>query len=443
MNFLQRFEQYLSKECRVSSSDRVLIAVSGGSDSMCLLHLLIQLRMDIAIVHCNFQLRGHESDEDENFVRQQAEKYSIPCFVKKFNTSEYAQITGVSIQEAARELRYAYFEQIRQTHRYQWVATAHHADDSIETFFINLIRGTGLKGITGIKPINQTLIRPLLFAFRNEIEQYCNENQIPFRTDSSNFSDKYLRNYLRHHIIPAFEQLNPAFRSTMLRNMANFQQAAKIYQHYVSHELNPIAQYQPDGLITLSIKKITEQPSPSLALLELLQPFGFSPDTCNEIFRTLEGETGKEFFSTTHRLVRDRDQLVIAKKTDDPNVKFYIEKDVKTVTQPIHLNLMEYNASDYTIKDNPNIAALDADKIAFPLLLRHWQKGDYFIPLGMKNFKKLSDFFIDLKLSRIHKDRLWILANGQDIVWIVGLRIDDRYKLTPKTKRVLEIHWEQ
>jgi len=443
MNFQQRFEQYLSKECHVSPSDRILVTVSGGSDSMCLLHLLLQLRMDIAIVHCNFQLRGHESDEDENFVRQQAEKFSIPCFVKRFNTSEYAQTTGVSIQETARELRYAYFEHIRQTHRYHWVATAHHADDSIETFFINLIRGTGLKGITGIKPVNESVIRPLLFAFREEIEQYCNENQIPFRTDSSNLSDKYLRNYLRHHIIPALEQLNPAFRSTMLRNMANFQQAAKIYQHYVRHELHQMAQYQPDGMITFSINKITQQPSPALALLELLQPFGFSPDTCNEILRTLEGETGKEFFSTTHRLVRDRNQLVIAPLAEDQNVKFYIEKNSKTVTLPIQLNLMEYNASDYTIKDNPNIAALDADKITFPLLLRHWQKGDYFVPLGMKNFKKLSDFFIDLKLSRIQKDRAWILANGQDIVWIVGLRIDDRYKITPQTKNILEIEWKQ
>lgn len=443
MNFQQRFEQYLSKECHVSASDRILVAVSGGSDSMCLLHLLHKVNKNIAIVHCNFQLRGAESDEDETFVKQQAEKFSIPCYVKRFNTSDYAHTTSQSIQEAARELRYNFFEHIRRLYQYQFVATAHHADDSIETFFINLIRGTGLKGITGIKSVKETIIRPLMFAFRKEIEQYCNENKIPFRTDSSNLSDKYLRNHIRHHIIPALEQLNTTFRQTMLQNIAHFQQAAKIYQHYVNHELNQIAQYQSDGLITLSIKKITEQPSPTLALLELLQPYGFSPDTCNEIFRTLEGESGKEFFSDSHRLIKDRISLVIAPRTDDQNVKFYIEKDTRTITHPIQLSFREFEASDYTIKDNANIAALDADKIAFPLLLRHWQKGDYFIPLGMKNFKKLSDFFIDLKLSRIQKERVWILANGQDIVWVVGLRIDDRYKITHQTKRILEIQWKQ
>lgn len=443
MSLIKRFEQYLRNVCHVSPSDSILVALSGGPDSMCLLHLLHTLRQPIAIVHCNFQLRGTESDEDEAFVSQLAEKWSLPLFVKKFDTLAYAHNHGKTIQEAARELRYSYFENIREVHGYHYVATAHHADDSIETFFVNLVRGTGLKGLTGIKPVNGKIIRPLLFAFRSEIEQYCTEYNIHFRTDSSNLTDKYLRNQLRHHIIPAFERLNPAFRITMLRNMANIQQAAKIYQHYIDHEIKKLPQQLPEDIMAISIEKIKQQPSPTLALLELLQPLGFSPDTCAEIYRTLESESGKEFFSTTHRIIKDREFLLIEplEKNDIPNL-FYIESYTQQITSPIRLTFKIFESSTYKIKNDRCIAAVDADKIVFPLLLRKWLKGDYFIPLGMKHFKKLSDFFIDLKLSRIQKEKVWILANGEEIVWIVGLRIDERYKVTPQTKHILEIRWE-
>ncbi|HOK52557.1 MAG TPA: tRNA lysidine(34) synthetase TilS [Bacteroidales bacterium] len=440
MSLLQRFEHYLRKECSVDPAETILIAVSGGADSMCLLHLLHTLRQPVAAVHCNFQLRGKESDEDEAFVKQHTHALSIPLHVKKFDTLAYARSQGITIQEAARKLRYDYFEHIRQLHHYQCIATAHHADDSIETFFINLLRGTGLKGITGIKPRQGLLIRPLLFAFRHEIEQYCTENNIEFRTDSSNLSDKYLRNQLRHHIIPAFERINPAFRQIMLRNLDNFKQAEKIYQHYITHEINKIPQRLPDNTWSFPIHDIKQQPSPTLALHELLQPFNFSPDTIYDIVRALDRESGKEFFSPTHRLIKDRDLLLVEPIESEESAQvFYIEPNTQEITFPIKLTFQWFNAADYKIKADRNIAALDADKIEFPLMLRHWQKGDYFIPLGMKNFKKLSDFFIDLKLSRLQKERTWLLTNGDEIVWIVGIRIDERYKITPQTKHVIEI----
>ncbi|MGC8802806.1 MAG: tRNA lysidine(34) synthetase TilS [Bacteroidales bacterium] len=444
MSLIKRFEQYLRNVCHVSPTDNILVAVSGGPDSMCLLHLLHTLRQPIAIVHCNFQLRGSESDEDEAFVSQLAEQESIPIFVKKFDTLAYAQKHGLTIQEAARELRYSYFENIRQLHGFIYIATAHQADDSIETFFVNLIRGTGLKGLTGIKPIHGKIIRPLLFAFRNEIEQYCAENNISFRTDSSNLTDKYLRNQIRHHVIPALERLNPAFRNTMLRNIANIQQATKIYQHYIDHEIKKLPQHLPDGVMAIAIEKIKKQPSPPLALLELLLPLRFTPDTCADIFRVLEAEPGKEFFSPTHRLIKDREFLLIEtlENKDIPQL-YYIESYTQQLTSPIRLSFQMFESSTYRIKSEKHIAALDADKLVFPLLLRRWNKGDYFIPLGMKHFKKISDFFIDLKLSRIQKERIWILANGEEIVWVIGLRIDERYKISSNTKHILEIRWEE
>ncbi|MCX7987149.1 MAG: tRNA lysidine(34) synthetase TilS, partial [Bacteroidales bacterium] len=422
MNFFRRFEQFLQKECQIKPTDQILIAVSGGVDSMCLLHLLHQTQSQIAVVHCNFQLRGNESDDDEKFVEEYCKKLSIPFYSKRFETIQYANLKGITLQEAARDLRYSYFENLRQIIHFQYIATAHHADDSIETFFINLIRGTGIKGITGIKPRNNRIIRPLLFAYRYEIEKYCFEHHIAYRTDSSNSTDKYLRNQIRHHILPALEKLNSSFRKTMSQNIVNFQQAEQIYQFYINRVSKELIEEWPGKLMAIRIDAIKQQPSPALMLYELLRPYGFNSDTCTDIFLSLENEPGKEFFSKTHRLIRDREFLIIEEKEDLTVSTYYIDAETTETEKPIKLIFRRFIASQYTIPKHPHVAALDADKIQFPLLLRRWQKGDYFVPLGMKYYKKLSDFFVDNKLSRIQKERTWILANGEDIVWIIGYR---------------------
>jgi tRNA(Ile)-lysidine synthase len=433
----QQFLKYIKNHQLFSTSDKVLLATSGGIDSRAMLHLFHSAGIQTAIVHCNFRLRGEQSEADESFVRQLAESYNMPFFVMHFNTKEYAELQKLSIQMAARELRYNWFENLRQLQGYHYIATAHNADDAIETFLINLLRGTGIQGLTGIKNRNGNIVRPLLFAFRSEIEKYCFDNKLEFRNDASNDSDNYLRNRIRHSLIPVLCELNTEFRTVMSDNLVRITDAEKIYADYLINATKNILESKEDDSLNISIKKLNESPSPKLLLFEILKNFGFSPKTTAEIFDNLDGTAGSVYYSDEKRLIKDREFLIITPIENQKESKFYINEDSNEITFPLHIKIQRILADEYSVSSSKHLAAIDADKLNFPLLVRRWQKGDYFRPLGMEGLKKLSDFFIDSKLSLADKENTWILTSAGDIAWIIGMRIDDRFKITDKTRNIL------
>lgn len=434
------FERILQQHCGVEPHHRLLVAVSGGADSMALLHLLMSSSCDIRAAHVNFKLRGSESDGDEQMVVDYCRERGIACDVKAFDTVEYAQQHGLSIEMAARELRYGWFRELSKLHQCQWIATGHHLDDSIETFFLNLSRGTGLHGLTGIKPQMGAVIRPLLAYRHHQIEAYCRQNNIPWRTDSSNLESVYLRNRIRHDIVPIFERLNPSFTATMQQNMIRLAQMEQFVNDEVANLREQIVT-ECDGSMLIPIKLIENHPHRQLLLYEWLSPLGFNATHVDDIVASLKGIPGKQFVSATHRLVRDRSNLVVVGLEAKDQTTSYIDISQSTINEPIALQWRLYDRQeDFTFSKTANLIHLDADLVDFPLTLRRWQAGDQFRPLGMTNFKKLSDFFIDQKLSVIEKEQVWLLLSGDDIVWVVNYRIDDRFKVTTRTQRILEIN---
>jgi tRNA(Ile)-lysidine synthase len=436
---LEKFKTFIQTSCLTNKDQRIIIGVSGGADSMSLLNLLYDSGFKIAVAHCNFMLRGAESDEDELFVKLATEKLNVPFFVKHFNTLEYAKLQKVNIQMAARELRYNWFDNLRRLNNYDKVAIAHNADDTIETFFINLIRGTGIQGISGIKPINNFVIRPLLFAFRSDIEDYCRQKNIEYRTDSSNLSDKYLRNKLRNSILPFFSNAKSEFKNIMLKNIENFEQAEKIYTSYIEQVKNSLITVKKDDEILINIEGIDNTISPSSVLIEILKEYNFSVRTIEEIHSTFHSDPGKIFLSKNYKLTKDRKHLIICKLKDVVEEKFHIFENTTEMDSPIKMSIRQFENKEYEIKRNPYLAALDYENLTFPLVLRKWQAGDYFQPLGMKGLKKLSNFFIDNKISLPQKENTWLLTSANEIVWVVGMRIDERFKVKKETSRVLEI----
>jgi len=436
---IQQFINYINGNRLFNKADTILVGVSGGIDSVVLLDLLDKAGFSVAIAHCNFRLRDEESDGDERLVNDLAKKYDVPIFKTSFDTADYAQENKISIEMAARELRYQWFETIRATHHFDCIAVAHHWDDQLETFFLNLARGTGLSGLTGMRPINGKIVRPLLFASRKEIEQYRHENFLDFREDSSNQNTEYQRNKIRHALLPVMETLNPAFREGLIRTMSYLEDVSKIYDRAVHQAWERVALRKGnDFLISIAELKLLD-PLPAY-LFELLKPFGFNSIVVGDILSALDGISGKQFNSQTHRLVRDRESLILAPLISENRKPFYLEEDMKELFYPVHLKISPSEKKDtFTIIDSRFVACIDRDCVRFPLLIRRWQQGDYFKPLGMSGFKKISDFFIDSKLSIPEKENVWILANGEQIVWIIGQRLDDRYKITSDTKRILKI----
>ncbi|HEY4784801.1 MAG TPA: tRNA lysidine(34) synthetase TilS [Bacteroidales bacterium] len=435
MSLFEKFKQVI----HTVPEKKFLLAVSGGIDSMVMMHLFYRLKSSCAVVHCNFQLRGEESDGDEAFVREQASKLYYKAFVTRFETEEYALENHLSIQMAARELRYTWFEKLLKVHQFDFISVAHNRDDAIETFFINLARGSGIAGLTGMRPTNGNVIRPLLSASRAEIEQYANENGITFREDSSNASDKYLRNYIRHQLIPDFEEAFPHFRETMAQNLEKLNDAYSFYKQAVNDEIDKITRLN-EKLLFIDIPQLLTTPASKTVLFEILKNYGFSPATVDEIFNVTRAISGKQFVSATHKLVKDRDCFIVSELENEGNIRYYVDESTKAIENPIHLTLEILDKTmDFLIEKRPTLAFLDYDKLEFPLMLRKWQPGDYFAPLGMNGMKKLSDFFIDQKLSLIDKQNTWLLLSGNHIVWVIGKRIDDRFKVTETTQRILKI----
>jgi tRNA(Ile)-lysidine synthase len=439
---LAQFIEYSEKNGLFHASDKILVAVSGGVDSMVLLHLIHQTGISFSVAHCNFHLRDEESDGDEKFVRHYAEKNKFQLFTEHFNTREYARLNGISIEMAARKLRYEYFKNLSVNQKFNAVATAHHQDDLIETFFINLIRKTGIRGLTGIKNKSGNIIRPLLFTDRNRIYAYAVKNNIPFREDSTNTQTDYIRNYIRHKIIPEFVQINPAFLKNTLASINNLKNVEEVFQHSIQAEKKRVVQTEGAHPV-LSVKNLLAYPFPRILLYEILIDYNFNPAVIDEVFEGICEESGKQYFSPTHRAVKDRDEIIITEnKEKDPSV-FYMEEGDLELFTPLHISINTYDAKNFAISHNPLEACLDYEKLDFPLCIRKWKIGEYFKPLGMSGFKKISDFFIDEKLSIPEKENTWILYSGNKVVWIIGQRIDDRFKITPYTKTVYHLKIKQ
>ena len=436
---LQRFINYIKDNHLFNQADTVLVGVSGGIDSVVLLDLLDKAGFAVTIAHCNFRLRGAESDGDEHLVSDLAKKYDAPLFKTSFDTAQYAQENKISIEMAARDLRYQWFEMIRSTHHFDCIAVAHHRDDQLETFFLNLARGTGLTGLTGMRPVNGKIVRPLLFASRDEIELYRHENFLDFREDSSNQSLDYQRNKIRHTLLPVMETLNPSFREGLIRTMSYLEDVSKICDKAIHQAWERVALRKgKDFLISIAELKLLD-PLPTY-LFEFLKPFGFNSMVVSDIVSSLDGTSGKQFISQTHRLVRDRESLIVTPILQENRKQFYLEEGMTELVFPVHLRIsVAENKDKFKISTSRFVACIDRDCVQFPLLIRKWQQGDYFKPLGMSGFKKISDFFIDSKLSLPEKENIWILANGEQVIWIIGHRLDDRYKITSGTQHILKL----
>lgn len=435
---LARFQKYITEQLLFTGSQKILLAVSGGVDSMVLWHLFEAAGFHYGVAHCNFQLRAEESDGDEQLVKETANQYGVQLHKINFDTQKVANERGISIEMAARDLRYSWFADLSVQHNYDAIAVAHHTDDVLETFFLNLSRSTGIRGLSGIQPKNGNVVRPLLFSNRDEIVAYAQQHEVNYRNDSSNNQLIYQRNKVRHQVLPLLEQLNPSFRKNMLRSIANLNEVEAIFQSKIEDEKNS-AVIKSSSQVTIKINRLKLLPNNSTYLYEWIKRYGFNSTVTNEIIRSLDAPSGKKFFSETHQLIKDRDELIIVPLEKESANRFYIEKETEEINQPVRLKFELKNIDDFQLIRDKNIACIDADLIEYPLMLSKWKKGQYFQPLGMSGFKKISDFFIDQKFSLNKKENTWILGFGKQVVWIVGQRLDNRFKVTENTKDVLLI----
>ena len=414
---------------------KLFLAVSGGLDSMVMTHLFHQLHYEIAILHCNFQLRGMESFGDQKFVQEYAEANDIPLFITQFDTEAFAKDYKFSTQVAARELRYNWFYEQLETEKYDYILTAHHADDNLETFLINLTRGTGLEGFTGIREQNDNIIRPLLLFSRQEIENFAKENNIQWREDSSNASDKYLRNKIRHNVVPLLKELNPNFISSFQKTETYLQEAQEMVEDASIMVYQQVASQEGED-IHFDLNQLKKLPNYKSYLYQWLHEFGFS--AWEDIYDLVESQSGKQVFAPEFRLLKNRDLLILNPISSiDDEAEYLIEKNQKEVNFPLNLTLC--NIDDISTTENTSIF-VDEDKLQFPLVLRHWKDGDSFHPFGMQGkSKKVSKLFKDEKLSLIEKENAWLLCSENQIVWIIGIRPDERFKIENTTKNILKI----
>lgn len=435
---LSQFTDFINENQLFKPNQKVLLAVSGGIDSMVLLHLFEKSGFHYGAAHCNFQLRGDESDGDEQFVRETVLQHGVPAFFQTFETEEHARLNGISVEMAARELRYEFFEKVRKDNNFDFIATAHHQDDLMETFFLNLSRKTGIKGLTGIKVKSGRIIRPLLFVGREEIEKFASQNYIDFRNDSTNIETVFQRNFIRHKIIPLFIELNPAFKNNFLATIQNLKEVEEVFSDRIDEwKKNVLVENSENTAVDIS--QLLKTSFPEILLYEILAEYQFNSSVVEQVFQSLETNSGKQFYSPTHRLVKDREKLFITELPDEEKRIYYIEKDDLELFAPFDITIEKLGKKEFNIINDSNVACLDYDKLEFPLLIRKWRQGDYFQPLGMTGFKKLSDFLIDEKIPLHVKENTWLLCSGQKIVWIMGHRIDNRYKITPETSRIYKI----
>ena len=424
MNYKKRIQHFIEERNLFALNDKVLVALSGGADSVALFRVLTDLGYKCECAHCNFHLRGEESDRDENFVRALCNEIHIPLHIKHFDTEFYAKEKQISIEMAARELRYNWFEELRKETGATVIAVAHHRNDSVETFLLNLIRGTGINGLKGIQAKNGYIVRPLLETSREDILNYLDYLKQDYVTDSTNLQDEYLRNKIRLNLLPIMKEMNPSIMESIQETSQRLTEAANIYNQNRKEILETSIQITLEG-DTLHIQTILEDSAPLSLLHEWLSPAGFNPSQIKDIHQSLKkNQSGKQFISNEWKLLRDREHLILQHKKIEENVP------------EISIETMEIN-NDFILLKDKNIACLDADKVVLPLEIRKWKKGDKFVPFGMKGQKKVSDYLTDKKYSLFQKEKQYVACSEGKIVWLIGERTDDRFKITEKSKRAV------
>lgn len=440
---LSQFQKYITKRHLFGTHDHILLAVSGGVDSVVMCYLFYQANLAFAIAHCNFSLRGEASDGDEAFVKTLAQRFQVPFFSIRFQTEREAQERKLSIQMAARELRYEWLEKIRVEAGFDYIATAHHCNDSIETVLYNFAKGCGVRGLHGILPKSGHLVRPLLFATKEEIETFAQTKNIKFRFDASNDSDKYDRNKIRHHVIPVLEELNPNFKQTASENIERLRQTEWLYD-FALQTLHKQWVRADEKEIRIFFSELIKSPARRTILYEWLRPYQFNKGQVAQMLEITNFQPGSKFYSPTHELLVDRECLIIRLINEDAQEEFFIQQNDSIFS--LNNGILTLNHSvkpPATFPESENVVYLDYDKVEFPLKLRHWQEGDYFYPMGMQGRRqKLQDFFTNQKLSRFDKEAVWIVESGNAICWIVGHRLDERFKLSPETKYCLRLEFQ-
>ena len=431
----ERFINHNNENNIFKQSDRILVAVSGGIDSMVMAELFMRAGINIGIAHCNFDLRDRESDEDENFVNDFCNRNNIPFFTKKFDTIGYSEEKGISIQMAARDLRYEWFEKIRHSESFDFIALGHNSDDNIETFLINLSRGTGLKGLSGINQVKGKVIRPILFAPRDEIASFARENSISYREDSSNQKVKYVRNKIRQTIIPVLKEINPSLNDSFNETVKRLRESYSIMNKWVK-KINSEVTDLKDGDHIIDIEKLNYFKPSNTLLFELFKEYGIGSSQIDDLRSLFNAETGKYLVTPTHRIIKDRSNIIVEEKQEYPEFNIQID-NIDEIHKIEGFNSSIVRSSDHSLIKDPGIASIDIKTISFPLIFRYWREGDLFIPLGMKGKKKVSDFLIDIKIPLSRKPLIKVLESANRIVWIVGYRTDNRFRVTSKTRKVL------
>lgn len=447
---IEKLPAFISEKKLFRDDAQILLAVSGGMDSVVMAELFHRCTFKFGIAHCNFQLRGKESDADETFVEELAAKYDVPFFTKRFDTKTYRTENKMSTEEAARELRYVWFEEIRSSFRFAYIATAHHLNDSLETILFNLVKGTGIRGLQGIQAKNNKIIRPLLFATREELQKYCEENILEYRTDATNFSDEFHRNKIRNRVIPVLKEINPSLENTFAKTAQHLAHTNIIFAEAITKKINKLVQHR-NNAVYIPIRALKKQSAASTILFEILRQYHFTDSQSFEIYENLFG-SGKQFYSSTHKVIIDRVFLIITGLQTETSPHILIEKEHKTVKTKnftLHFEYANYKPG-MQFNTSGAIAYFDSEKISFPLVLRIWEKGDYMYPLGLYKKsstektnkpakKKISDLLTDAKVDLHEKENTFVLLEGEKICWLLNHRQDERYRVTKNTKRLLKI----
>jgi tRNA(Ile)-lysidine synthase len=431
----KRFRNFIEENQLIQPKSKILLAVSGGIDSMAMLYLFHICGYNFSVAHCNFLLRGEESDGDEKLVIDTCKNLGIQYFIKHFNTIEYAASENLSIQVAARNMRYSWFKELCQNNGFQSVAVAHNKNDVAETMLINLCRGTGIKGLTGIKPNTNGIIRPLLFAERNEIYDFAVEKQIVYRNDSSNSSIKYARNRIRHNILPELEQINEGIIDNLYKTSIFTSKAWQVIDN-MNNTFRKEVRSDIDNELHYSIRKLSSYSFLQIFLVEELTEFGFSAPIILEVEKSLFSQSGKVFYAPNFKLIRDRDSLIVTPLNNVDLPTIHIKENESAILSQFSISTEVIENANYQIDRSANVGTFDYSKLIFPLLLRPWKEGDWFIPFGMKGRKKVSDFLIDQKVPLHHKKSIYVLESNNEIIWVVGLRTDNRYRIGAKTTKV-------
>lgn len=435
MQTISKVKKYIQDNMLLTYKARVIIGVSGGADSMALLDILHHLGYECIVAHCNFHLRGQESYRDEYFVEKVATKYKFKYVSANFDTKKYIEEESISLEMAARELRYAWFEKIRKEYKAEKIAVAHHQNDSVETVLINLIRGTGIRGLSGIPPINGKVIRPLLCIFREDILQYLKVRHIGFVEDSTNKEDIYTRNKIRLNVIPLLKTINPSVVQAIQKTSENLYHTENIFNAYIEKAKRKVFSNNK-----IDINALLKQKEPKTILFEILFPYGFNASTVDNIYESVNSQSGKIFYSEEYQLVKDRETFILEPTNNQPDTIYTLFEHETTIEEPCKMTFESFRKTpSFQLEQNPMTIYLDKGRLIYPLIIRKWKHGDKFIPFGMKGHKKVSDYFTDRKFSLIDKSNTWLLCSGDDIVWIIGERIDDRFKITHTTIEILKI----